>query len=58
MAAMVVNPAAFTSARHFSASLGIVPRQDSTGGKAVASFRRTLLTTVVAQAISEVVFEL
>jgi transposase len=33
MAAMVVDPAAFTSARHFSASLGLVPRQDGTGGK-------------------------
>ena len=33
MAAMVVDPAAFTSARHFSASLGMVPRQDGTGGK-------------------------
>jgi transposase len=33
MAAMVVNPAAFTSARHFSASLGLAPRQDGTGGK-------------------------
>ena len=27
-AAMVVNPAAFGSGRHFSASLGLVPRQD------------------------------
>jgi transposase len=33
MAAMVVNPASFTSARHFAASLGLVPRQDGTGGK-------------------------
>ena len=33
MAAMVVNPAAFASGRHFSASLGLVPRQDGTGGK-------------------------
>ena len=33
MAAMVVNPAAFTSGRHLSASLGLVPRQDGTGGK-------------------------
>jgi len=33
MAALVVNPAAFTSGRHFSASLGLVPRQDGTGGK-------------------------
>jgi transposase len=32
MAAMVVNPAAFTSGRHLSASLGLVPRQDGTGG--------------------------
>ena len=32
-AAMVINPAAFTSGRHFSASLGLVPRQDGTGGK-------------------------
>ena len=34
MTAMVVNPAGFTSARHFAASLGLVPRQDGTGGKA------------------------
>jgi transposase len=33
MAALVVNPAAFISGRHFSASLGLVPRQDGTGGK-------------------------
>jgi len=33
MAAMVVNPAAYTNGRHFSASLGLVPRQDGTGGK-------------------------
>jgi transposase len=33
MAAIVVNPAGFTSGRHFSASLGLVPRQDGTGGK-------------------------
>jgi transposase len=33
MAAMVVNPAAFRSARDFAASLGLVPRQDGTGGK-------------------------
>src|SRR6516164_1202227 len=33
MAAMTVNPAAFGSGRHFSASLGLVPRQDGTGGK-------------------------
>jgi transposase len=33
MAAMIVNPAAFTSGRHLSASLGLVPRQDGTGGK-------------------------
>ena len=33
MAAMTVNPAAFRSGRHFAASLGIVPRQDGTGGK-------------------------
>jgi transposase len=32
MAAMV-DPAAFASGRHFAASLGIVPRQDGTGGK-------------------------
>jgi transposase len=30
---MVVNPAAFVSGRHFAASLGLVPRQDGTGGK-------------------------
>ena len=33
MAAMVVAPAVFAGARHFSASLGLVPRQDGTGGK-------------------------
>jgi transposase len=33
MAAMVVEPTAFASARHFAASLGLVPRQDGTGGK-------------------------
>jgi transposase len=33
MAAMVVNPAAFRSARDFAASLGLVPRQDGTGGQ-------------------------
>ena len=33
MAAMVVDPSAFKSGRHFAASLGIVPRQDGTGGK-------------------------
>jgi transposase len=33
IAAMVVNPAGFTSARHFAASLGLAPRQDGTGGK-------------------------
>jgi transposase len=33
MAAMVVNPAGFRSGRDFSASLGLVPRQDGTGGK-------------------------
>jgi transposase len=34
MAAMVVDPVGFTSGRHFSASLGLVPRQEGTGGKA------------------------
>ena len=33
MAAMVVDPNAFKSARHFAASLGLVPRQEGTGGK-------------------------
>ena len=33
MVAMAVNPLAYTSGRHFSASLGLVPRQDGTGGK-------------------------
>jgi transposase len=33
MAAFTVNPAAFGSGRHFAASLGLVPRQDGTGGK-------------------------
>lgn len=33
MAAIAVNPAAFASARDFAASLGLVPRQDGTGGK-------------------------
>ena len=33
MAAMIVDPTAFGSGRHFAASLGLVPRQDGTGGK-------------------------
>lgn len=33
MPAMVVDPSAFKSARHFAASLGLVPRQEGTGGK-------------------------
>jgi len=33
MAAFVVNPAAFRSGGDFAASLGLVPRQDGTGGK-------------------------
>ena len=33
MAAIVVNPAGFRSGREFSASLGLVPRQEGTGGK-------------------------
>jgi transposase len=33
MAAMVVDPRAFHSARDFAASLGLVPRQEGTGGK-------------------------
>jgi len=33
MAAMVIDPAAFTSARDFAASLGLVPRQEGTGGR-------------------------
>ncbi len=33
LAAMVVNPAAFVSGRDFAASLGLVPRQEGTGGK-------------------------
>ncbi len=33
MAAFVVNPGAFRSGRDFSASLGLVPRQEGTGGK-------------------------
>jgi transposase len=33
MAAIVVNPAVFRSGRDFSASVGLVPRQDGTGGK-------------------------
>jgi transposase len=33
MAVLVVNPAAFTSGRHFAASLGITPRLEGTGGK-------------------------
>jgi transposase len=33
MAAMVVEPRAFDSGRHFAASLGVVPRHDGTGGK-------------------------
>ena len=33
MAAIVTDPKHYDSGRHFSASLGIVPRQDGTGGK-------------------------
>jgi transposase len=33
MTAMTVDPKAFRSARDFAASLGLTPRQDSTGGK-------------------------
>jgi transposase len=33
MAAIAVDPAAFGNGRHFAASLGLVPRQDGTGGK-------------------------
>jgi len=33
ISAMVVDPSAFRSARDFAASLGLVPRQDGTGGK-------------------------
>jgi transposase len=33
MAAMVVDPAVLRSGRDFAASLGLVPRQDGTGGK-------------------------
>lgn len=33
MAAMVIKPEVFRSGRDFSASLGLVPRQDGTGGK-------------------------
>jgi transposase len=33
MAAIVTNPAAFRSGADFAASLGLVPRQDGTGGK-------------------------
>jgi transposase len=35
MAAIVTNPEAFASGRDFSASLGLVPRQNTTGGKVV-----------------------
>jgi len=35
MAAIVTTPEAFASGRDFSASLGLVPRQNSTGGKMV-----------------------
>lgn len=33
VAARVTSPEAFDSSRHFAASLGLVPRQDGTGGK-------------------------
>jgi len=33
MSAMVVDPTVFRSGRDFAASLGVVPRQDSSGGK-------------------------
>ena len=35
MAAIAINPGAFASGRDFAASLGLVPRQDGTGGKIV-----------------------
>jgi len=35
MAAIVTHPEAFASGRDFSASLGLVPRQNTTGGKTV-----------------------
>jgi transposase len=40
MAAIAIDPAAFGSGRHFSASLGLVPRQDGTGGKSLPLRRR------------------
>ena len=33
MAAFTIDPTAFGNGRHFSASLGLAPRQDGTGGK-------------------------
>jgi transposase len=33
MAAIAIDPGAFSSGRHFAASLGLAPRQDGTGGK-------------------------
>jgi len=33
MAAMVIDPKTFKNGRHFAASLGLVPRQEGTGGK-------------------------
>jgi transposase len=40
IAAMVVTLTAFVSGRHFAASLGLVPRQDGTGGKSLPSRKR------------------
>jgi transposase len=35
---MVAEPSGFRSGREFAAWLGLVPRQNSTGGKTVAAF--------------------
>lgn len=40
MAAMAVDPAAFGSGRHFSASFGLASQQDGTGGKNLPLRRR------------------
>ena len=48
MAAMTVNPAAFSSGRHFSASLGLVPRQEGTGERSSSVRSASVVTAICA----------
>ena len=48
MAAMVIDPAAFTSARDFAASLGLVPRQEGTGGRSSSVRSASAATAICA----------